>query len=408
MKSLQASKQFSTVVCWSHLRWEFVFQRPQHLMTRWAERGRVIFIEEPIERDGPPRIEARGTDVVVVTPHVPTGLEANERMRLVRDLLHPWLAEQGVDSALHWFYTPMMYPLFEGLPAAAVVFDCMDELSAFAHAPPELRLRERALMTRADVVFTGGRSLYEAKVGKHANVHCLPSSVDAAHFRKARDVQADPADQASIPHPRVGYVGVVDERMNIELIAELAQRRPDWHIVMVGPVVKIDPAQLPRAANIHWLGMKSYAELPSYLAGWDVALLPFAHNESTRFISPTKTPEYMAAGLPVVSTSVRDVVRPYGELELVHIADDAAGFERSITAALAGDAAARRARHDEHLSTMSWNRTFEAMRSEIERAMRAPKHAAPSASATVSAAPSASSSTAANASSSSAASASSF
>jgi UDP-galactopyranose mutase len=199
-------------------------------------------------------------------------------------------------------------------------------------------------------------------------VHCAPSSVDKLHFAKARTAQDDPPDQASIPHPRLGFFGVVDERMDLALVEGVARARPDWHLVFVGPVVKIDEAHLPRAANIHWLGMKSYAELPSYLAGWDVALLPFAKNESTRFISPTKTPEYMAGGKPVVSTSVRDVVRPYGEQKLVRIADDVEGWVKAIDESLREDRAARLVHGD----------AFDAMRLAVEKALLRRLKASPS------------------------------
>jgi UDP-galactopyranose mutase len=240
----------------------------------------------------------------------------------------------------------------------------MDELSAFAGAPPALREREAALMRRADVVFTGGHSLYEAKRDLHPNIHPLPSSVDVAHFARARvpRSEGEPADQAPIPGPRLGFFGVVDERMDIDLLAAVADARPHWQIVMLGPVVKIDPANLPRRANVHWLGMKKYDELPAYLAGWDVALLPFARNASTRFISPTKTPEYLAAGKPVVSTSIRDVVRPYGEQGLVSIADTPADFVAAIESYL-GETdetrSTRGARVDDMLSRTSWDRTYD-------------------------------------------------
>ena len=182
------------------------------------------------------------------------------------------------------------------------------------------------MLARADLVFTGGQSLYEAKRGQHPRVFAFPSSVDAAHFARARRATDDPADQAAIPHPRLGFFGVIDERMDLDLLAAIADARPDWHLVIIGPVVKVDPASYRERANIHYLGKKDYQELPGYLAGWDVALLPFAINESTRFISPTKTPEYLAAGKPVVSTPIRDVVRPYGMRGLVHIAATADDF----------------------------------------------------------------------------------
>jgi glycosyltransferase involved in cell wall biosynthesis len=213
-------------------------------------------------------------------------------------------------------------------------------------------------------VFTGGTSLYEAKRARSDNVHCFPSSVDSAHFRQARIGRHDPADQASIPHLRLGFAGVIDERMDIDLLAELATLRPNWHLVLVGPVVKINPDQLPQLPNIHYLGAKPYAELPAYMAGWDVALLPFALNESTRYISPTKTPEYLAAGLPVVSTPIRDVVAPYGVAELAQIGRTAKDFVMAVESELDRSALDRSRwlkRVDGFLSTMSWDRTHERM-----------------------------------------------
>ncbi len=178
----------------------------------------------------------------------------------------------------------------------------------------------------------------------------------------------DPPDQAAIPHPRLGFYGVIDERMDLGLLDGIAKARPDWHLVLIGPVVKIDPATLPNHSNIHYLGGKSYQELPNYLAGWDVALLPFARNESTRFISPTKTPEYLAAGKPVVSTSIKDVVRPYGEENLVYIADTVSESVAAIAAAL--DETRTNSdwlsHVDAFLSTTSWDLTWQTMDELIE------------------------------------------
>jgi UDP-galactopyranose mutase len=252
------------------------------------------------------------------------------------------------------------------LSPVAVVYDCMDELSAFKGAPAMITERETELMSRAALVLTGGKSLFEAKRHQHANIHLFPSSVDVAHFAQARRATIDPPDQADIPHPRLGFFGVIDERMDMTLLEGVAAARPDWHLVMVGPIVKIDPAALPRRANIHYLGSKRYEELPEYVAGWDVALLPFARNDATRFISPTKTPEYLAAGKPVVSTSIRDVVRPYGTKHLARIADDTPTFVDACTAAMTEDAAKRIARADAFLRQMSWDRTWTRIRALLD------------------------------------------
>jgi UDP-galactopyranose mutase len=251
------------------------------------------------------------------------------------------------------------------LKPRAIVYDCMDELSAFAGAPRCMHDLEQELLSRADVVFTGGQALYEYKRHCHPNVHAFPSSVDVAHFARARTPQPDAPDQVRVPHPRLGFFGVIDERLDTDLIARVAALRPDWHLVLVGPVVKIDPASLPMTGNIHYLGPKQYEELPTYLAGWDVALLPFARNEATRFISPTKTPEYLAAGKPVVSTSIRDVIRPYGTQGLARIADSADTFATAIEAALQ-ESAAERLRHvDAFLRQMSWDGTWTRMYSQV-------------------------------------------
>jgi UDP-galactopyranose mutase len=357
------------LVCLSHLRWDFVFQRPQHLMTRHARRRRVFFVEEPHFDDGPSRLLSRpDRGVQVVVPYLPRGLHPAAAARQHRDLVEDALRRAGVRNPILWYYTPMALSSAERLAPSLVVYDCMDELSAFRGAPPQLLEHEERLLRQAHVVFTGGWSLYEAKRSRHPNVHCLPSSVDVTHFRQARQPLPAPADQAGIPGPRLGFCGVLDERLDVELLAAVADARPDWQLVMLGPVVKIDPAALPRRPNIHYLGAKPYEELPRYLAGWDVALLLFARNEATRFISPTKTPEYLAAGRPVVSTSIRDVVRPYGEQGLVHIADAPADFVAAVEVALGQDAAdpAWRARVDAALGRMSWNRTW----ARTERLMR--------------------------------------
>ena len=291
--------------------------------------------------------------------------------RVQSELLDTFVERQAIRDFVLWYYTPMALPVARGLQPSAVVYDCMDQLSAFHGAPPELTLLERQLFEQADVVMAGGYSLCRAKQKIRSDVHLFPSSVDIAHFRTARDPQIDPDDQKDVPHLRLGFFGVIDERMDLDLLAGVAALRPDWHIVVLGPVVKINPATLPRPKNIHYLGQKSYAELPRYIAGWDVAILPFARNESTRFISPTKTPEYLAAGCPVVSTSIADVVEPYGRLELVHIADTPRDFVAQVELALAEDPAARRAEADVFLAGNSWDATFSKMAGLVDAATRA-------------------------------------
>ncbi len=323
--------QRTTLICFSHLRWNFVFQRPQHLMCRFARKMNVIYWEEPVDI-GPNDTaylevrEAQDTPGVrVVVPHLPEGMPENAREAALARLLHAHAARVR-GPLIAWYYTPMMLPFSRDIDPDVTVFDAMDELSKFKFAPARLLELEQELIDQANVVFTGGSSLYEAKKHRHDNIHCFASSVDRAHFCKARAHLFDPADQEDLPRPRLGFYGVIDERFDTELLDRVAAMRPDWSFVMVGPVVKIAPEDLPKRPNIHYLGGKTYGQLPAYLSGWDVALMPFAMNESTQFISPTKTPEYLAGGKPVVSTPIKDVVRHYGQLEGVKIAATADEF----------------------------------------------------------------------------------
>lgn len=349
------------LICLSHLRWNFVFQRPQHLMSRYAASRRVYFVEEPVFREelntATVTMEKQG-HLLVVTPQLPTSFNPTQVLAAQRSLLNQLIANERIERYVMWYYTPQAWRFSDHLSPDVVVYDCMDELSAFKNADPALPRLERELMQHADLVFTGGHSLYAAKKHQHHNIHALPSSVDVDHFAAARQPTVAPADQSCIRHPRLGFFGVLDERFDIPLLDGLSRARPDWQFVMIGPVVKIDPSELPRHHNIHYLGAKSYGELPRYLAGWDVALLLFARNDATRYISPTKTPEYLAAGRPVVSTSIADVVTPYGTQGLVRIADSVRDFVQACDGALNEAPEPRRAKADAFLRTTSWDRTW--------------------------------------------------
>lgn len=352
-------------------------------MSRFAKERHVIYWEEP-EAALPGCEPALGvrvcaeTGVTVVTPSLPDGLDDAARETALKALLDGYLAgEPG--PVIRWYYTPMMLPFSRHLAAACTVYDCMDELANFRFAPKELLGLERELFATADVVFTGGYSLYEAKRNRHPNVHPFPSSVDRAHFGQARAMDAQPDDQVHLSRPRFGFYGVVDERMDLDLLAALADAHPEWSIVIVGPVVKIDPADLPVRANLHYLGGKGYEELPAYLGGWDVALMPFAINESTKFISPTKTPEYLAGGRPVVSTPITDVIRHYSDLDAVIIADGAEAFIRGCEDALA---LARGSDDwlkdvDAKLANLSWDTTYARMAGLVREAIAVPKATGP-------------------------------
>lgn len=358
------------LVCFSHLRWDFVYQRPQHLLSRCARKRRVFFIEEPIFGNCSMRLNVREADpgVHVVVPHLPEGLRSEIAINAVlKEMTRQFFTDHGINEYIFWYYTPMALKFTDQFNPVASVYDCMDELSAFKDAHSQLPLLEKQLFRQVDLVFTGGQSLYEVKRNQHPAVYAFPSSIDASHFGKARTALNDPEDQAHIPHPRLGFFGVIDERFNIELLDGVAAKRPDWNFVIIGPVVKINPDSLPKHSNIHYLGGKKYNELPDYLAGWDIALLLFARNESTRFISPTKTPEYLAAGKPVISTSIKDVVRPYGEMKLVEITDTADEFIAAAEKILSTPNNSEWLQKvDAFLENISWDKTWAQMSDLID------------------------------------------
>jgi glycosyltransferase involved in cell wall biosynthesis len=336
-------------------------------MAHAARERRVFFVEEPLSGEEPSvAVREVMPNLCVVTPWIRRGADAATAIEAQRAALEELRSRARIENAIAWFYTPMALEFARDFPRDLVVYDCMDELSGFHGAPGKLPELERELFDLADVVFTGGRSLFEAKSVQHTNVHLFPSSVDAQHYRAARKPQPDPSDQAGIPRPRLGFFGVIDERMDLELLASLADARPQLQLVMIGPVVKIPQSSLPRRPNIHYLGQKQYEDLPRYLANWDAAFMPFALNDATRFISPTKTLEYLAGGKPVVSTAIRDVVTPYGEQGLVYIADAArfpAVVDKALTEQFPEGAV------DVMLEETSWQATWQRMSAVIDDAL---------------------------------------
>lgn len=396
-----------TLIVFSHLRWDFVFQRPQHLLSRIAKHYRVLFFEEPVRGNQTPFLQ-RFTpcpNVEVLRPH--TTVDAvgfhDDQLPELKPLLAEYLSDFSIDDYLVWFYTPMALPLLAELEPRAVIYDCMDELSAFQGAPRQMMQRESALMKRAELVLTGGPSLYEAKRTLHSNVHCFPSAVDADHFSPRAVSRNVASGGVSSPHvsmavmpslkvaertpsrfdheaerllggvarPRLGFFGVIDERFDAQLLTAVADAAPNWQLVMVGPVVKIDPASLPQRPNVHWLGQQPYEILPHLVAQWDVCLLLFARNESTRFISPTKTLEYMAAEKPIVSTPIRDVIGLYGDC--VAIAANHGEFISACASALAESELQRRRRVERmrnHVGQCTWDLTARAIHAEIEAVLR--------------------------------------
>ena len=362
------------LICFSHIRWNFVYQRPQHLLSRFALYNRVFVIEEPVTKGDTDFYEIEkdsgNHNLWIVNLYISENTPQLKRDCTLKALIDSFIYSREIKNYMLWYYTPMALHYSDHLNPSLIIYDCMDELSAFKFAPPELKKLEARLFESADLVFTGGYSLYQAKKHLHHNIHPFPSSIDKAHFQSARLCGKDPSDQFHIPHPRFGFYGVIDERFHVSLINELSLLRPEWHFIFIGPVIKIDPALLPVRENIHYLGSKNYKELPTYLSGWDVAILPFELNESTKYISPTKTPEYLAGGKPVISTSITDVVSPYADLGLVHIADTAEEFIIEAEKIFKGNNKSEwEKKVDKYLLNISWNKTWHDMTELIEEAL---------------------------------------
>lgn len=354
------------IVCFSHHRWGCLGQRPHHLMARFR-RGRVLYVEEPVYvGQGPHKtVTPRGPRVAVLTPQLSMGLARHEEIEVMETILEETLKELRITRFVSWYTSPRAWPFTRRLDPVLRVYDCMEQ--CYRH--PWLADMERELLARVDLVFTSGLTLYEQKKAHHNYVFPFPSSVDVEHFGRARQIDREPADQAVIPRPRVGYFGTIDERLDLDLLGLLASTRPDLHFVLVGPVNRIESGLLPREPNLHYMGVKPYESLPAYLAGWDVAMMPFNVNRTTQFLCPSKTPEYLAGGKPVVSTSLPDVIRPYQELGLVEIADSVAAFSRAIDECRAEDPRLRLLRTDHFLARNSWDATWGKMQLVLDEAL---------------------------------------
>jgi UDP-galactopyranose mutase len=353
------------LLCFSHLRWDFVFQRPQHLMIRCAAKARVFFVEEPVfTSDGTPVLKTRRVceNLIVLVPHIPSlAMDADAQQA---ELIEQFCREWQIRVPLFWFYNPMAITLVRNIRCRVSVYDCMDELSLFRGAPSQLQQCEARLLEFVDVVFAGGRSLFHAKSPRHLRTYLFPSGVDIPHFKRPSQ-HRDPTDQDHIPHPRIGFSGVLDERLDVALLRRIAELRPTWHFVMLGPTVKIDPSILPRSPNIHYLALKRYHELPAYYWNWDAAMLPFALNPATRFVSPTKIPEYLAAGLAVTSTRIADVISSYADANSVAFADKADDFVASLEGQLQRESSPPDPALWDLLSSLSWDSIWKSMEAII-------------------------------------------
>jgi glycosyltransferase involved in cell wall biosynthesis len=316
------------IIVHSHLCWDWVWQRPQQFLSRLSQRHKILFVETigPDPELAMPHVRFRTVaeypNITVLRLQFPSWSWGDgayvdaERFRIVSSFVSGGPLAGQFENPVQWFYDPMAVTAFGGkMGEILTVYDCMDELSKFRFAPAEIHSREAELLATADVVFTGGRKLYESKSRFHDNCHFYGCGVDCAHFGSARNGRTQtPHEIRSLPRPVLGYFGVIDERLDYDLIAALADANRNQSVVMVGPVMKVDPAALPQRPNIHWLGQRSYADLPAICKGFDVCLMPFALNEATEFINPTKTLEYMATGRPIVSTAVPDVVRNFSDV----------------------------------------------------------------------------------------------
>ncbi len=332
----QASENFPIIVhC--HLCWDWVWQRPQQFLSRLSARHRILFVETvgPDPHLAAPYARFRNADgfpnITILRIQFPTwqwrdaDFVDRERRRLVQLALESELLAGQFENPVQWFYDPMAVKAFaRQMNEIATVYDCMDELSKFKGAPPAIVERERELLALADVVFTGGRKMFESKSQFNGNCHFYGCGVDVAHFGQARsESTAVFADIAGLKKPVLGYFGVVDERMDYELVAKLADANPNWSVVIIGPAIKVDPDQFPQRPNLHWLGGREYKDLPAYGKGFDVCLMPFAMNEHTQFINPTKSLEYMATGREIISSAVPDVISNFGAVvKVAHSHDE--------------------------------------------------------------------------------------
>ena len=327
---LSEAVDFSNVdiVCFSHIRWDLNYQRPQHLLSRFAKSNQLFFIEEPLYdalEHQTLQVNSKDDNIWIIVPHLLIGSGGKEAIDAQKELLDKFFFEYKLEDYIFWYYTPLALSFSTHYSPLLIIYDCVNNWSA-SIVRDNLKLFEAKLFDDSDIIFTGGNSLFEANKNKYANIYSFPGSIDKAHFASARVILEEGEDQKSIPHPILGYFGTIDERFDLELVRKIAALRPLWQLVLIGPVLNIDKDSFPIMENIHFLGSKAYEDLPKYISTWDIALIPFLLNNATKFICPGKATEYLAAGKPVISTPISNIVDSFGKNGLIHIAQTAEEF----------------------------------------------------------------------------------
>jgi hypothetical protein len=342
------------LMVFSHMAWNPGQGRTPQLMAALAGRWQILFVEAPRHAAGAARLESRairaGLTVLTLTTPAPAAGFHDDAQAFGVTLLREELAGRRLKIDIAWLDTPMAWPLAQALGIACLAYDCLEGPPASLQFDAALlHQRESALMRTAALMVAAGPSLFNAHRHRHANLHCVCSAVHAEHFSPASleltsaRARRGHVLQSSLARPRLGYFGSIDERLDLDLLAALADRQPGWAFVMVGSVAGIAAERLPQRRNIHWLGEQDDALLPYLLAGWDLALMPYVVSEATRFLMPSQTLEYMAGYQPIVSTPVRDVQALYAPAVTI-AAPQAEAFSSACEEVLAESARARSAR----------------------------------------------------------------
>ena len=368
----RANDDCTGIICLSHLKWErTLFQRPQQLMQQMSHRRKVLYVAvcglreflAALLRGRIRELYGRHNENLTYLnlPH----LLFFSRLPLIGPLAS-WLTasalkalarRRGLGEATLWLYFPRFVESLKHFPHRQLVYDCMDFFEGFSSTDAGIRDDEQRLLRQADLVFTGGKSLQRAREGVNPRTYCFPSGVEFEHFHQAaQTATAIPEDIQRLPRPILGYFGAVDERIDFALLASVCRQRPQWSVVLLGPRIMQQP--LPESLpNFHYLGKKDYGQLPHYLKAFDVCLMPFVISELTQRISPTKTPEYLAGGKPVVSTAIPDVVADYSDL--VRIAQTPEEFiamtEEALSASGSDTGAELQQQFQEKAKAKSWS-----------------------------------------------------